>query len=68
MAKKLITLSMNQKLLKLNFSDVKKVISRKPRKCPNIPYFDKFYCIKEEQKTEEIEDYKEETSACLSSN
>ena len=52
--------------MKLNFNDVKKVISRKPRKYPNIPYFDSLNLMKNQQKTEEIEDYKEEISTCPS--
>jgi hypothetical protein len=39
MTKKLITLSLNEKLLKINFSDVRKVFSRKLKKCPRIPIF-----------------------------
>jgi retron-type reverse transcriptase len=39
MTKKLITLNIEQKSFKINFADVKKVFSRKPRKCPKIPVY-----------------------------
>lgn len=47
MGKKMISLSINEKVIKLNFDDVKKIISRKPRNYPNIPYFDSLNILKD---------------------
>lgn len=64
MTKKLITLSINQKLMKINFGDVRRVISKKPRKYPQIPDFDpELRSLKESQKLKELDHYKAETDA-----
>lgn len=47
MGKKLITLAISGNLIKFNFNDVKKIISKKPRKYPNIPYFDSLNILKD---------------------
>lgn len=47
MGKKMITMSINEKTIKLNFNDVKKILSRKPRKYPNVPYFDSLNILKD---------------------
>lgn len=42
MAKKMITLSINHKLVKIDFIDIRKVHSRKPKKFPKIPSYNPF--------------------------
>ena len=39
MAKKLITLKIEQKMVKVNFSDIRKVYSKKPKRVPILPQY-----------------------------
>lgn len=54
MVKKLITVAINEKLIKVNFADIRRIISRKPVKYPKLPHFSDSLALKNEGRTEEI--------------